>query len=91
MNAILLYHYNSIHLLNVYPDRCLAILPRGADDYFEMIAGIGRTFWGLQRDVWSDLHAWIAVVITAIIIIHVAIHWRWFLRLTLGEKQKEME
>ena len=67
------------------------ILPRGADDYFEMIAGIGRTFWGLQRDVWSDLHAWIAVVITAIIIIHVAIHWRWFLRLTLGEKQKEME
>lgn len=65
------------------------IMPRGRDDYFEMIEGIGRTFWGLQRDVWSDLHAWVAIVIIAIVILHIAMHWRWLLRITSGEKATE--
>jgi cytochrome b561 len=65
------------------------IMPRGRDNYFEMIEGIGRTFWGLQRDVWSDLHAWVAIVIVAIVILHIAMHWRWVIRTTAGEKRVE--
>lgn len=65
------------------------ILPRGELDYYNMIAGVGRTFWGLQRNVWSDLHAWTAIILAATIIVHVIIHWRWIFNITLGrEKQK---
>ena len=59
------------------------ILPRGTFDYYNMIDGVGRTFWGLQRNVWTDLHGWIAVVSLSIIIIHVLIHWRWVKNITL--------
>ncbi len=53
------------------------IVPRGELDYTAMISDRGRIFWGLQRDVWADLHAWIAVVIISIIIIHLIINWKW--------------
>jgi hypothetical protein len=53
------------------------VLPRGALDYNAMLSGNGRTFWGLQRDVWVDLHAWVAVIIVSIVIIHLIINWRW--------------
>ena len=62
------------------------ILPRGEYDYYNMLAGVGRTFWGLQRNVWSDLHAWAAVVLAAVIIIHIIIHWRWIFSMTLGKR-----
>jgi hypothetical protein len=61
------------------------ILPRGRSDYYNMIEGIGRTFWGIQRNVWSDIHAWVAVAIIAISIIHIIIHWRWILNISLGK------
>ncbi|MFZ7101806.1 MAG: DUF4405 domain-containing protein [Peptococcaceae bacterium] len=53
------------------------ILPRGSLDYYNMLSGSGRTFWGLQRDIWVDIHAWIATLIVAIIIIHVILNWKW--------------
>ena len=53
------------------------ILPRGRYDYFLMVSGNGRTFWGLQRNIWVDLHAWIAVVIISIIIIHLILNHKW--------------
>ncbi|MDD4924373.1 MAG: DUF4405 domain-containing protein [Dehalococcoidales bacterium] len=53
------------------------ILPRGELDYPAMIIGHGRTFWGLQRNIWVDLHAWIAVIIVSVTIIHLIINWGW--------------
>ncbi len=53
------------------------VLPRGARDYYNMIAGSGRKFLGLQRIVWVDLHAWAAVIIVSIIIIHLMMNWDW--------------
>ena len=53
------------------------ILPRGALDYNNMIDSLGRTFWGLQRNVWVDIHAWVAIMALAIIIIHLILNWRW--------------
>ena len=52
-------------------------LPRGRFDYYNMIGGFGRTFWGLQRNVWVDLHVWVAVTILAIVIIHLILNWNW--------------
>jgi len=52
-------------------------LPRGRFDYYAMVFGYGRTFWGLQRNVWVDLHAWVAVAILGIIIIHIVLNWNW--------------
>ena len=52
-------------------------LPRGRFDYDNMIYGFGRTFWGLQRNVWVDLHAWVAVAILAIVAIHLILNWNW--------------
>ena len=53
------------------------VLPRGARDYNQMLGGSGRTFLGLQRIVWLDLHAWVAVTIVSIIIIHLILNWNW--------------
>lgn len=52
-------------------------LPRGARDYNLMTSGVGRTFLGLQRNVWVDLHAWVAVTIISIIIVHLILNWSW--------------
>jgi len=53
------------------------VLPRGARDYYNMISAVGRTFLGLQRNVWVDLHAWVAVTIVSIIIVHLILNWSW--------------
>jgi hypothetical protein len=53
------------------------ILPRGDLDYTAMTSGNGRTFWELQRNTWVDLHAWIAVIIISITIIHLICNWAW--------------
>ncbi|MFZ7132817.1 MAG: DUF4405 domain-containing protein [Eubacteriales bacterium] len=58
------------------------VLPRGSLDYHFMIAGYGRTFCGLQRNIWVDIHAWVAVIIISIIIIHLSVNWRWIIALT---------
>ncbi len=63
------------------------VLPRGMLDYNNMVSGIGRTFWGLQRNEWLDIHAWVAILMLAIIIIHVIQHWRWIVNMTLGKSQ----
>lgn len=53
------------------------ILPRGTVDYYQMVHDLGRTFWGLQRNVWVDIHAWVAVTILGIILIHIIMNWNW--------------
>jgi len=61
------------------------VLPRGARDFFYMQGGTGRTFLGLQRNEWSDLHGWIAVIMASIIIIHIILNWRWIVSMTMGK------
>jgi hypothetical protein len=60
------------------------ILPRGELDHFDMVQGFGRTFWNLQRNVWVDLHAWMAITIVSVLIIHLVIHWRWIVTMIKG-------
>jgi hypothetical protein len=57
------------------------ILPRG---------GLGRgaggagdaTFWSLSRNSWADLHDWVVVVLLAVVIVHIVLHWKWIVRMT---------
>ncbi len=51
------------------------VLPRGMRDYDRMAQGFGRTFLGLQRNNWVDLHAWVAVIIVSILIVHLILNW----------------
>ncbi len=53
------------------------ILPRGERDFYPMRSGIGREFLGLQRNIWADLHAWVAVAIIALLVIHIVVNWNW--------------
>ncbi len=55
------------------------IMPRGNEDYYWMTSNTGRVFWELQRNIWLDLHAWIAVIILSFVIIHLIMHWRWLI------------
>jgi hypothetical protein len=58
------------------------ILPRGAQDYYNMLSGIGRTFWGLQRNIWVDIHVWLAISIISIMIIHLILNWSWVVNIS---------
>jgi hypothetical protein len=61
------------------------IIPRGVGNRIATQYDMGRTFWGLQRNVWVDLHAWVAVFMVVIIVVHIVIHWRWIINMTLGK------
>lgn len=37
----------------------------------------GATLLGLTRHGWSDLHLWTGLAISAVVIIHLALHWSW--------------
>jgi len=50
-------------------------LPRGVGDYNQMINNTGRTFVGLQRNVWFDLFDCVAVTITVIVLVHLITNW----------------
>ncbi|MDD4924194.1 MAG: DUF4405 domain-containing protein [Dehalococcoidales bacterium] len=82
----------TVLLLILFTIECLSgfiiwlVLPRGALDFENMLIGLGRTFWGLQRNIWVDIHAWLAIAIIAILIIHILLNWRWILNMTVKKR-----
>ena len=56
--------------------------------------GLGDlTFWGLSRHTWIDLHDWVAVALVVLVVIHVALHWKWLVRMARSlfkEKPKKL-
>ena len=58
------------------------VLPRGERDHSQMKQGMGRTLLGLQRNIWVDLHAWLAVIILALVVIHLILNWKWVIGTT---------
>lgn len=46
--------------------------------------GGGLTAWGWSRHEWGDLHTWNSYVFLALSLLHLAIHWRWFLYIASG-------
>lgn len=39
--------------------------------------GAGLTVWGWSRHDWADLHMWNGYLFLVLIILHLALHWRW--------------
>jgi hypothetical protein len=40
--------------------------------------GRGFSALGWDRHQWGELHTWISCVFLALILLHMAFHWRWF-------------
>jgi hypothetical protein len=54
--------------------------------WFALPSGGGRrglelTFWGLSRHTWVQIHDWFAIALMAIVVIHLALHWKWVIRM----------
>ena len=44
--------------------------------------GLGEvTFWEISRHTWIDIHDWVAVALTVLVLIHVILHWKWIVRM----------
>ena len=88
VSKVLEVYGSVIALLILFVFDCLSglviwlVLPRGERDFYNMRHGSGRVFLGLQRNVWVDLHAWVAVLIIAIIIVHLILNWNWVVGVT---------
>jgi hypothetical protein len=39
--------------------------------------GSGLSIWGWSRHDWGDLHLWLAYVTCVLVLLHLALHWRW--------------
>ncbi len=39
--------------------------------------GLESVFLGLERHSWIELHDWAAIVLTAAVIVHLLLHWKW--------------
>ena len=57
-------------------------LPRGGGYGGRFGVGAESTFWSLSRHTWLDIHDWAAVIIVAVVIIHLVLHWKWIIYLT---------
>jgi hypothetical protein len=54
--------------------------------WFALPSGGGRgrldlTYLGVTRHTWTEIHDWIAIALTVILIIHLALHWKWVARM----------
>ena len=54
--------------------------------WFAIPSGGGRraaelTYLGLTRHSWIDIHDWMAIALTVIVIIHLLVHWKWVIRM----------
>jgi hypothetical protein len=48
------------------------VLPHG-----QRGGGGNLALWGLRRHDWGDVHLVLALVMTALLLVHVALHWSW--------------
>jgi hypothetical protein len=38
----------------------------------------GRSMvWGLTRHQWGDIHFWVSVMFSGLIVVHTILHWNW--------------
>ncbi|MCH7226133.1 DUF4405 domain-containing protein [Haloferula sp. A504] len=47
--------------------------------------GLSALGWG--RHDWGDLHTWLAYAFLALIVVHLALHWRWFWQIAARKRR----
>lgn len=45
-------------------------------------AAFARTWLGLARDTWDDLHTWTALIMIVGVVLHIILHWKWIVCVT---------
>jgi Domain of unknown function (DUF4405) len=51
-------------------------LPRGGGGGFGRGGG-DQSFAALDRHSWADLHNWTGLALVAVVLVHLALNWRW--------------
>ncbi len=44
--------------------------------------------WGLTRHAWGALHLYIAIVLMAVMAVHLVLHWRWIVSVIRGQPRQ---
>lgn len=50
--------------------------------------GRGLTMWGMNRHEWGDLHFYVGVLMIALVLTHVILHWGWLKNALKAAKAK---
>jgi preprotein translocase subunit SecY len=55
--------------------------------WFALPSGSGRgslnlSYWGVTRHTWLSIHDWVSIALVVIVLIHLAVHWKWVVRMT---------
>ncbi len=40
--------------------------------------GHGLSALGMSRHEWGDVHQWVSIAFLILVLVHMALHWRWF-------------
>lgn len=51
------------------------VLPSGREKILRSGINYNQSFWGLDRHQWGDVHLLLAVVLIALLVLHIALHW----------------
>ena len=60
------------------------ILPRGGRGYMggRGTIVIARDSFLWSRDTWLGLHDWVGIALVVVVLLHLALHWRWIVYMT---------
>lgn len=56
-------------------------LPRGRGE-----SGVRPTLLGMNRHDWGAWHAWVGYALAALVAVHLALHWRWLVKIAAEQK-----
>lgn len=56
-------------------------LPRGRGE-----GGVRPTLLGMSRHDWGEWHAWVGYAMVALVALHLALHWRWLVKIAALQK-----
>jgi hypothetical protein len=64
----------------------LGMIATGIIVRFALPPGSGSTkaLWRLTRHQWGDLHFWLSLAAVAIVLLHLALHWKWVVSIVRG-------
>ncbi|MFC1742032.1 DUF4405 domain-containing protein [Nanoarchaeota archaeon] len=48
-----------------------------------------RAVFGVTRQAWRDVHNWAGIIMLVLVLIHLALHWRWIIDTTRNIFQKK--
>jgi hypothetical protein len=56
-------------------------LPRGHG-----AGGVRPTLLGMGRHDWGEWHAWVGYAMVALVVAHLALHWRWLVKIAAAQR-----